>query len=165
MPLDSSNVQGIAATAASQGLPGGVNTLASPLTSQNYSSLPSGSATQLYGQIAAGQWQDYVSNFVPIENQLIQYATNPNQAGTAMQTASANVNQAYNQQAGMQSRRLAQFGVSLNPEEAAAAAKDTALSRVTSDVTAQNQAKDQVQANQMSILGSPMTGVTGSGGA
>ena len=119
-----------------------------------------GNPQQTYANISGSQWQDYVSQFVPLENQMIKYATSQNTVPDAMKTAGGIADQASSQIAGEQQRRLAQYGVKLNPEEQMAADRTAALTKVGANVTAQNTAKDQTVANQMGILGLPMTGVT-----
>ena len=49
------------------------------------------------------QWANYVSTFVPIENQLIKYATDPNVVSNAMSEASRDVNASFDAQAGTSS--------------------------------------------------------------
>jgi len=108
-----------------------------------------------YAQLTRDQWSNYVSTFVPIENSLIKYATDPNQVTQAMQTASSNVNSAYTQQQGAVSRQLKGLGVTLSPDEQAAQQKQFGLSKSLSDVQAQNVAGDLTRQRQQSVIGNP----------
>jgi len=112
-------------------------------------------ASDIYANLTREQWQNYVSTFVPIENQLIQYATDKSLPGQAMQQAGADVDSAYSTQAGQQARKLQGMGIALNPSEQAATARLTGLSHALSNVQAQNTARDLTISNQQSILGNP----------
>jgi hypothetical protein len=112
-------------------------------------------ANDTFAAITRQQWQDYVSNFVPIENQLIKYATDPTQPAQAMQSASQGVQQAFAQQPGIQARQFAALGVTPGADETAADNRQTGLQRSLADVQAQNTARDLTKQRQESILGSP----------
>jgi hypothetical protein len=113
------------------------------------------SANDLYAQFTRDQWANYVNTFVPIENQLIKYATDATLPGQEMAKASEDVNAAYTQQAGATARRLRGLGVELSPEEQAAQQKQYGLSKSLADVQAQNVAGDLTRQRQQSILGNP----------
>jgi hypothetical protein len=117
--------------------------------------------TGALGSISANEWNDYMQHFVPYENQLINYATSNAVPQQAMTTAMGLQQGANAQGAGIAQRSMAQFDTSLNPEEAAAQQKSTGINNALSEVNAGNQAKDQAVANQESILGAPLTGITG----
>ena len=119
-------------------------------------------ASQQLAAVTASEWGTYLQHFVPEENQLIQYAMDPNKAGENMKLALGMQEQANTQAEGIQARRLAQEDVKLTPEQQAIAEKQRGISNATANVTAQNKAKDVTVANQMGILGAPMSGVTGS---
>jgi hypothetical protein len=161
MPLDTSNPSTMAASAASAATAGMPVAGIGNLGGMTPTALPGGDASQLYAQVTQQQWSSYMQNFVPYENQLISYAMDPNKVATNMGTAGSNVAAAFGQQAGMQQRRLAQYGIGLNPDEQKAQQRDLALNKSVADVQARNQAKDITVANQMSIIGAPMTGVVG----
>lgn len=114
-----------------------------------------GIASDTYAQLTRDRWADYVSTFVPIENQLIQYATDPNTVSNAMSTASQNVQGAYNAQQGAVARRLQGLNLQLDPDEQAAQARSSSLSRGLADVQAQNLAGDLTRQRQQQILGNP----------
>jgi hypothetical protein len=117
--------------------------------------------SQALGAISASQWSTYLQHFVPMENQMIQYAMDPNLAAKNMQAAQGMQQQANQQSTGIQTRQLEQYDTSLTPEQKAAADKTKGITDATSNVTAANKAKDATVANQMGIMGAPMTGVTG----
>lgn len=118
-------------------------------------SAPSTTATDTYAALTRQQWQDYVKNFVPFENKLINYATDPNVVTDAMSSASQDVNGAFDRQAGATGRRLAGLGLSLNPDEQHAADRSLGLSRSLADVQAQNSTRDVTRARQMAVIGNP----------
>lgn len=120
-----------------------------------FSPQATGSANDLFAQFTRQQWSNYVSTFIPIENQLIKYATNTELPGQKMQDASEDVNAAYNQQQGATARRLTGLGVTLNEDEQAAQTRQFGLSKSLADVQAQNVAGDMTRQRQQSILGNP----------
>jgi hypothetical protein len=63
-------------------------------------------ANDTFAAITRQQWANYVGTFVPIENQLIKYATDPNVVKDAMSGASQDVNSAFNAQEGATQRHL-----------------------------------------------------------
>jgi hypothetical protein len=149
----------VASTANPPSLPGigNLNQVSQALSQPQGVSDPSAAL----GAITASQWSTYLQHFVPEENQLIQYAMDPNLAGKNMQTAQ-NLQEQQNQQStGIQTRQLQQFDTSLTPEQQAAAGKTKGIGDAMAKVTAANQAKDVTVANQMGIMGAPMTGITG----
>lgn len=112
-------------------------------------------ASDTYAALTRQQWADYVSTFVPIENQLIDYAMNPATVGNAMSEASADVNAAYDAQQGATQRRLRGLGVTLDADQQAAQKRDFGLSKSLADVGAQNTAAAVTRQRQQSILGNP----------
>lgn len=118
--------------------------------------MPTGSADSLFALATRQQWSNYVNNFVPIENKLIQYATDPGVVTQAMQQASQNVNNAYTAQQASTQRRLQGMGVSLSPDEQAAYNRQFSLSKSLADVQAQNTARDLTTQRQQAIIGNPM---------
>lgn len=112
-------------------------------------------AAQTYAAMTRDQWANYVNTFVPLENQLIQYATDPTQVTKAMTNASADVNASFNQQEGATQRRLRGLGVTLDADQQAAQKRQFGLSRALADVGAQNTAGDLTRQRQQSILGNP----------
>jgi predicted membrane-bound mannosyltransferase len=118
-------------------------------------------ASTALGTVTANEWSDYMQHFVPYENQLIQYAQDPNRPQKDMQTA-LGIQQAGNaQEPGIEQRQLAQYDTKLTAEEQTESNKQRGLNDALANVTAQNKAKDTAVANQMGIMGTPMTGITG----
>lgn len=112
-------------------------------------------AGDTYAALTRQQWADYVNTFVPVENQLIAYGTDPSQVTTAMADASADVNSAFAAQEGATQRRLRGLGVSLSPEEQAAQKRSLGLNKSLADVGAQNTARDVTLQRQRMVLGNP----------
>ena len=117
------------------------------------------SAADTFASVTRQQWSDYVNTFVPIENQLIKYATDPSVVSSAMSQASTGVNNSFDAQQGITQRHLQGLGVNLSPEEQQAQTKATGLSRSLADVGAQNNARDLTMQRQQSILGNPAPAV------
>lgn len=121
-------------------------------------------AGDTFAALTREQWADYVGNFVPLENQLIDYATNPGVVSTAMKKASTNVNQAFDATQASTDRRLKGLGVTLSPEEKDAQTRSYGLARSLADVQAQNLTRDMTARRQQAVLGNPApSAVTGGG--
>lgn len=116
---------------------------------------PGASAADTYAALTREQWRNYVSTFVPIENQLIQYATDRNRPAQEMAEASEMVQDAYQAQEGTLGRRMRGLGISLTGDEQAAQTRALGLSRSLADVGAQNMARDLTIQRQQSLLGNP----------
>jgi len=112
-------------------------------------------AGDTYAALTRDQWQTYVSTFVPLENQLIDYATDPNKPMEAMAKASQNVQSAFDMQQGATKRQLGSLGVSLNADETAAQERSFGLSKALADVGSQNMAGALTRQRQQAILGNP----------
>lgn len=128
---------------------------ASGVLSPALASATTKSASDTYAALTQEQWQNYVNTFVPIENQLISYATDKTQPQQAMAAAHTDVSNAYGVQAGEQQRQLAGEGVTLSAPQAASAKRATGLSAALADVQGQNVARDLTIDRQQSILGNP----------
>lgn len=114
------------------------------------------SAEDLYASLTRQGWYDYMNTLgVPQENRLIDYANDPRNVSNAMTEASQDVTQAFDRQTINTQRKIAGLGLTLAPDEQAAADRSTSLARSLADVGSQNRARDQVVARQQSILGSP----------
>ena len=114
-------------------------------------------ANAYQGQIATSEYQNYQQNFQPLENSMVQQATNyasPEAYEQAASTAQANTDQ----QIGLQEQRLSRQP-GLDPSSAAAqtAQTDLALNGAAMGASAQNTARQNVQnmawARQMDIMG------------
>ena len=118
---------------------------------------PQGSnyAQNNFASLTRDQWAEYVKTFIPIENQLIEYATNPQVVTDAMTEASADVNAAFDARAGTIDRRLKGLGIDQSPEQEAAQTRSFGLAKSLADVQAQNIAGQTTRQRQMSVLGNP----------
>lgn len=112
-------------------------------------------AGDTYAALTRDQWQQYVSTFVPLENQLISYAMDPETVNNAMAEASRDVNASYDAQAGATQRRLRGLGVNLTPEQQGAQQRSMGLSRSLADVGAQNTAAELTRSRQQQVIGNP----------
>lgn len=112
-------------------------------------------ASDIYAALTREQWENYVTTFVPIENQLIQYATNDQQPLIEGQAAGQRVLDQFGQAGANDQRRLQSLGVTLSPQEAAASARQTDNDRALATVQGQNLAMDLTRQRQQSILGNP----------
>lgn len=108
-----------------------------------------------YAALTRDQWNTYVQTFVPIENKLIGYATDPGVVTSAMANASENVTGAFDAQQAATGRRLKGLGVSLDADEQRASNRSFGLAKSLADVGAQNNARDVTTQRQQSILGNP----------
>jgi hypothetical protein len=115
----------------------------------------SNAAGMTYAALTRDQWNRYVQTFVPVENQLISYATDATLPGQEMAKASTRVNSSYASQEGAMQRQLRGLGVELTPEEQAAKNRSFGLSKSLADVQAQNTARELTRNRQESILGNP----------
>lgn len=116
---------------------------------------PWGSASASYAALTREQWRNYVSTFVPLENQLIQFATDRNAPTQAMASASTDVNQSFDAQQGVLQRRMRGMGMALSGDEQQASTRALGLSRSLADVQSQNMARDLTVQRQQSLLGNP----------
>lgn len=124
-------------------------------TLKDHKTAPSTFASDTYAALTRQQWQDYVANYVPIENTLIKYATNTALPGEAMAQASQNVSSAFDAAQAGTERKLAGMGVTMSADEQAAQARSFGLNKSLADVGAQNLAGSAVRARQQGILGNP----------
>ena len=118
-------------------------------------------AGDTYAALTRDQWNTYYNVFRPIENQLIDYATDRNKPTEAMAEASSDVNAAYTAQQGAMGRRLRGLGVTLSDDEQAAQTRSFGLSKSLADVNAQNTAGALTTQRQQSIIGNPAPQASG----
>jgi hypothetical protein len=118
---------------------------------------PAGASTasDTYAALTREQWENYVTTFVPIENQLIQYATNDQQPLIEAQAAGQQVRDQFGQAGANEQRRLQSLGITLSPQEAAASGRQTDNDRALAMVQGQNLAMDLTRQRQQGILGNP----------
>lgn len=109
-----------------------------------------------YERLTRQMWDTYVTNFMPYENKLIDYATSATVATDAMATASDFIDQSFDTQQASSQRRLKGLGLKLSADEQAASDKSFGLAKSLADVGAQNMVRDQTVARQRAILGNPV---------
>lgn len=117
------------------------------------------SAQQTFADLTRQAWQDYMSRFMPLENLLIDYATDPEEVTKAVARARESVATQFGVQEGITERGLRGRQITLTPEERAAAERERNLTRSLADVHAANLAREQTVSRQRSILGQPMPSV------
>jgi hypothetical protein len=118
-------------------------------------------ASDTYAALTRLQWDDYLRNFVPLENEIIYQATSPQALNDAVMNARTDVANSFDAQQGIQERRLRGLGVALDQDEQQAVDRQTNLSHSLADVTAANMTTDRVQDRQRSLLGRPSPMVQG----
>jgi len=131
--------------------------VATPMFTNPYGYSPGSKtyASDSYAAMTRQQWANYVSTFVPIENQLIKYATDPSVVSNAMSDASRDINASFDAQEGSFQRRMRAMGGTLDADQQATRQRNTGLSRALADVNAQNVAGYTTRQRQQSILGNP----------
>lgn len=125
---------------------------------QNFLGLNQGSknfAQNAFAAITRQQWDDYLQNYIPIENRLISYAMDEDAPMQQAQRAGQDISSAFGRQRESTQRRLAGMGLQLTPEEQAAADKSSRLSESLATVGAMNNARDATLQRQQSVLGNP----------
>lgn len=123
---------------------------------------PDDFAQQTFAALTRQQWDDYLRNFIPIENELINYATNPQTVQDAVMNARTDVGRSFDVQQGVQARRLRGLGIDLAPDEQAAVDRQTGLARSLADVSAANLTTERVRDRQQSLLGNPAPNIRSS---
>lgn len=118
-------------------------------------------ASDLYATLTRQQWADVMRLQGPLQDKLVEFATDTAAPTAAMGVAAANVNSAFDQQAQSTQRRLRGLGLTLDADEQASATRSLDLARGLASVGAQNAARDRVRARQLSILGTAMPNVGG----
>jgi hypothetical protein len=113
------------------------------------------SAESALAQFTRQQWQTYVSQFMPIENELIEYAMDPAVVQRNMDKAIGGVRSAFEAQPAITERRMRGMGIQLNADEQAATKRDTALQKGLAEVQAANTARDLTVDRQRAIMGGP----------
>jgi hypothetical protein len=124
--------------------------------------LPKDYSQQTYAALTRQQWDDYLRNFVPLENILIDYATDPQTVNDAVMQARTDVANSFEAQQGTQERRMRGLGISLDAQEQAAVDRRTGLARSLADVSAANLTTERVQDRQQALLGQPAPNVRAS---
>lgn len=112
-------------------------------------------AQQAFANLTRQQWDDYLTNYVPVENRMIEYAMDESNPNEAAYIAGRGVEQAFDTQRAGAQRRLAGMGLTLTAEEQAASDKQSRLSESLATVGAMNNARDATRSRQQSVIGNP----------
>lgn len=112
-------------------------------------------AQNAFAAITRQQWDDYLTNYVPMENRMIDYATDETKPQDMSYLAGRGVGAAFDQQRESTDRRLAGMGLQLTDEERGAVDKQSRLSESLATVGAMNNARDATMQRQQSIMGAP----------
>lgn len=112
-------------------------------------------AQQAFAAITRQQWNDYLTQYVPLENRLIEYAMDEEAPAQAAELAGRGIGQSFDRQRESTGRRLAGMGLTLTPEEQAAADKQSRLSESLATVGAMNNASQVTRDRQQSVIGNP----------
>jgi hypothetical protein len=111
------------------------------------------SASQALADFTQEQWQHYVSQFVPIENSLIEWAVDPNKVTQNRDRAMTGFNQQFDiAQQGLE-RRQRSYGITLNADEQRASDRNADLQRSLGEVQVANTSRDLTIDRQRGIMG------------
>lgn len=136
-----------------------------PQAARPITGLPAGQkASDVFAALTRQQWQDYVAQFIPFENDLIEYAMNPETVTKSIDRARAGVAASFKAQEGVNERRLRANQVTLSPDEQAAAGRRTDLARSLADVQSANIARDMTVQRQRAVMGSQPAPIIQQGG-
>lgn len=94
-----------------------------------------------FAMIARDQWNDYKRRYMPIEKQLIQEGTNESQYLTDSQMAKNSVGDAFAAQSGATARDMGRMGVTMSPDEQAAADQNMSIAKTSATVGEANGAR------------------------
>jgi len=123
---------------------------------KNFFGVYSGNASDTFAAMTRDMWAQWVQQFMPIENTLIDYASDVTLPQTNAVKAIQGVQSAFAQ--GNQSSDLSMktSGIQLNPDEKKALDRDRNLSQSLAEVQAANTARTLTVDRQRGILGAPV---------
>lgn len=108
-----------------------------------------GIASDTFARMTRDMWAAWVSNFMPIENALIDYAMDRGLAGRQAEEAAQSVREAY----AAARQRPRGIRVPLSDEEKAALDRSAAVSQSLAEVGAANVARAATLARQRQLVG------------
>ncbi len=108
--------------------------------------------------LARDQWNTYLSMFLPVEDNAIQWMTDPTLGTKAAERSIGYVDQAFTANAASAERRRRAYGITLNPEEQAAVDRRNNVQESLAKVQAANGARDTTQMLQRSMMGGGAAG-------
>ena len=103
-------------------------------------------------QLSRQQWQTAMNQQYGLENQLINYAEDPNQITMARASAVTNVDKSFAGGEAAQQRTLASEGVTLTPAQQADMNRQNALAKGAAEAGASNLAAQQTYQTQRQVL-------------
>lgn len=109
-------------------------------------------ASDTLGALTRAQYADYLSRFVPFENEQIAYATDQARPDKDAQAAIKTVDTAFDGIAGQTTRRNERLGLTASPEQMAAIQRNTNLQKGLAEVTGANRAAQQTYDRQNQIF-------------
>jgi hypothetical protein len=110
------------------------------------------SYTQSLANLSQLQWNQATQGFYPYENQMVQYAEDPNYIASQRTQAQGGADAAMAAQQAGQVRQLGLMGVNPTAPQAAAMAKSSALGKAQAEAGAMNMAAQGAYANQQAAL-------------
>lgn len=113
-----------------------------------------GIASDAFAQMTRDMWAAWVANFMPIENKLIDYATDVTLPGERAAQAAESVREAFARRQRPLGRGI--HGMPVSPGEAEAAARDRAITQSLAEVNAANVARTMTIQRQRGLVGVPM---------
>jgi len=125
------------------------NKLHNPQDNTNY-------AADKFAQLTRDQWNQWVTQFMPVENTLIDYATDVTKPGQMADKAIAGVQGAFAQNSRTSDLQMKTSGLNFTAEERAQVSRDRQLDQSLAEVQAGNSARGVTVDRQRSILGVPI---------
>lgn len=116
----------------------------------NTSSRNSGSNN--LSQVHRAQWEDYLSRFVPVENDLFSIYRNEGRMEEAAQKAGLTMGQSFGQAKTQADRQLSRYGVNLNNRQSTNRDANYALESTAAMAGARNAARTAIHDQNMNIL-------------
>lgn len=109
--------------------------------------------------LARDQWATYLQMFMPVEDSIINYATDPRISGQSAERAVGMVDQAFDANAGVQQRRRRAYGITLTGDEQAAVDRRANVDESLTKVHAANTSRDLTMSRQRQLMGAGAGGI------
>ena len=116
-------------------------------------------AADTYSVLTRDQWDTYVRNFIPVENNLISYATDWSKPQQAADAAIGDVREQFAAAPAIAERRARAQGITYTPEEARAIERNSKLNQSLAEVHAGNASRDATLSRQRQIMGAGTGGI------
>lgn len=111
-----------------------------------------GIASDTFAQMTRDMWAAWVSNFLPIENALIDYAMDREMPTKQAETAAQSVREAFD----ISQQRARGIAVPMTQEEQASAERSRAVAKSLAEVGASNVARAATLSRQRQLIGIAM---------